>query len=83
MTGGEPVAGLHDTGAYAAAGPRFRRAAAPALRAFDRGRLRMLARAQPPPARLLDVGAGRGRFVAAARARGYDARGIEPSPARA
>jgi SAM-dependent methyltransferase len=33
----------------------------------------------PPPPRLLDAGAGRGRFVAAARAAGYDATGIEPS----
>jgi SAM-dependent methyltransferase len=32
-----------------------------------------------PPARLLDAGAGRGRFVAGANAAGYTARGIEPS----
>jgi SAM-dependent methyltransferase len=31
-------------------------------------------------ARLLDVGAGRGRFVTSALEGGYDARGIEPSP---
>jgi SAM-dependent methyltransferase len=35
-----------------------------------------------PPAGLLDVGAGRGRFVAAAREAGYEATGIEPSSAR-
>jgi SAM-dependent methyltransferase len=33
----------------------------------------------PPPARLLDAGAGRGRFVAAARRAGYDVAGVEPS----
>jgi SAM-dependent methyltransferase len=82
VTAGTPVSGLHDTGAYAAAGPRLAALAAPMLRAFDRRRLRLLARAAPPPARLLDAGAGRGRFVAAARAHGYDATGIEPSPAR-
>jgi SAM-dependent methyltransferase len=32
----------------------------------------------PPPARLIDAGAGRGRFVAAALAAGYTAVGIEP-----
>jgi SAM-dependent methyltransferase len=57
--------------------------AAPALAAFDRRRLRMLRRGAPPPGRLVDAGAGRGRFVAAARAAGYDAEGFEPDPARA
>jgi SAM-dependent methyltransferase len=63
--------------------PRGARLAAPLLAGFDRRRLRMLRAAVPPPARLLDVGAGRGRFVAAARRAGYDAEGIEPDPARA
>jgi SAM-dependent methyltransferase len=52
------------------------RAAAPVLAAFDRRRLALIGR---PGAALLDVGAGRGRFVAAARAAGYRAEGIEPS----
>jgi SAM-dependent methyltransferase len=77
------VAGLHDSGAYAAPSPRLAALAEPVLRAFDRRRTRMLARVAPPPARLLDAGAGRGRFVAAARARGYEATGLEPSPGRA
>jgi SAM-dependent methyltransferase len=53
----------------------------PVLRAFDAQRLRLLDSATPAVegARLLDAGAGRGRFVAAARAAGFDARGIEPS----
>ena len=63
--------------------PRGARLAAPALAAFDRRRLRLLRRHAPPPARLLDAGAGRGRFVLAARRVGYDAEGIELDPARA
>ncbi|HWH10502.1 MAG TPA: class I SAM-dependent methyltransferase [Solirubrobacteraceae bacterium] len=66
----------HDTGAYATHQPRLRRLAAPLLDRFDRQRLRLLA---APGPRLLDVGAGRGRFVAAARAAGFQADGIEPS----
>jgi SAM-dependent methyltransferase len=73
-----PVA-AHDSGAYATDEPRLARAAAPVLAAFDRRRLALLRDTVPPPARLLDAGAGRGRFVAAARAAGYDAEGLEPS----
>ena len=69
-------ASAHDTGAYAKK-PRLAGAASPLLAAFDRARLRRL---PPPPGRVLDAGAGRGRFVAAARRAGYDAVGIEPSP---
>ena len=47
---------------------------------FDRARLAHLRSAGAlTPGRLLDVGAGRGRFVAQARAAGWYAHGIEPS----
>ena len=73
-------AAAHEQGAYGGGTPRGSRPAAPLLRAFDRRRLTFLARAGArPPGRLLDVGAGRGRFVAQARAAGWDADGIEPS----
>ena len=80
MTVGEaPPQDVHETGAYRPGSPRLAGLAAPLLSSFDRRRLALLARAAPPPARLLDAGAGRGRFVAAARVAGYEARGIEPS----
>jgi SAM-dependent methyltransferase len=70
----------HEAGAYGGGTPRGAGLAAPLLRAFDRRRLSFLARAGArPPGRLLDIGAGRGRFVAQARAAGWDADGIEPS----
>jgi SAM-dependent methyltransferase len=80
FTAGAPAAELHESGAYAPGTPRLHRLSMPALQAFDRRRLALLAPLARPGARLLDAGAGRGRFVAAARAAGYDARGIEPSP---
>jgi 2-polyprenyl-3-methyl-5-hydroxy-6-metoxy-1,4-benzoquinol methylase len=73
-------AAAHEQGAYGGGTPRGAGLAAPLLRAFDRRRLTFLARAGArPPGRLLDVGAGRGRFVAQARAAGWEADGIEPS----
>ncbi|MBW3653840.1 MAG: class I SAM-dependent methyltransferase [Actinobacteria bacterium] len=70
----------HEAGAYAGGAPRGAQLAAPLLRAFDRRRLAFLARAGGhPPGRLLDIGAGRGRFVAHARAAGWNADGLEPS----
>jgi 2-polyprenyl-3-methyl-5-hydroxy-6-metoxy-1,4-benzoquinol methylase len=73
------VPGSHDMGAYSARPPRLAGLARPLLEGFDRRRLALLGGLAPPPARLLDAGAGRGRFVSVARAAGYDAWGIEPS----
>ncbi|WP_249010771.1 class I SAM-dependent methyltransferase [Conexibacter sp. DBS9H8] len=73
---GDPVRSAHSAGAYRPTRPRGAHLAAPLLSVFDRQRLSLL---PPPPARLIDAGAGRGRFVAAARLAGYQAIGIEPS----
>jgi SAM-dependent methyltransferase len=70
---------LHEIGAYRPGTPRLYRAALPVLRALDRRRLGLLRRVATPPARVLDAGAGQGRFLAAACAAGYDAFGIEPA----
>jgi SAM-dependent methyltransferase len=70
---------LHEIGAYAPGAPRLHWLARPILGAFDAQRLALLAPALSPGAAVLDVGAGRGRFVAAASAAGYRATGVEPS----
>src|SRR5687767_12006144 len=74
--GPPPPASAHEAGAYRPGRPRGAALAAPLLRAFARRRLALLG---TPRGALLDVGAGRGRFVLSARAAGWDARGIEPS----
>jgi SAM-dependent methyltransferase len=79
VTAGASPVHLHELGAYRPGQPRLYSLAQPLLEAFDRRRLAMLRPLAPAPARLLDVGAGRGRFVAAARGAGYQAQGIEPS----
>jgi SAM-dependent methyltransferase len=81
VTLGELPAGLYDSGAYRPGAPRLHRVAQPVLGLFDAQRLALVRSLVPSPARLLDAGAGRGRFVAAARAAGYDAFGVEPSGA--
>jgi SAM-dependent methyltransferase len=72
--------GLYETGAYAPCGPARDWLLEPARKLLDRERLSLLG-SLPPAARVIDVGAGRGRLVAALQARGHDAVGIEPSRA--
>jgi SAM-dependent methyltransferase len=79
VTIGDAPAELHESGAYRPGTPRLHGAVLPLLHSFDRQRLSLLSGLVSPPARLLDAGAGRGRFVLAARTAGYDAFGIEPS----
>jgi len=70
----------HEAGAYGGGAPRGSKLAAPILDGFARQRLNMLTKAgAQTPGRMLDIGAGRGRFVAQARAAGWYAHGIEPS----
>ncbi len=75
----EAVPDLHDSGAFRAGDPRLLALARPLLRRFDAERLALLRRLAPPGGRIVDAGAGQGRFVAAARAAGYDAIGLEPA----
>ncbi len=79
VTVGGEAAAMHESGAYRAGDPRLYRLVRPLLVSLDRRRLALLSAHVAAPARLLDAGAGRGRFVASARAAGYDAFGIEPS----
>ncbi len=74
-----PSGDLHDSGAFRAGTPRLHRVVRPLLDRFDAQRLELLRRLAAPGARVLDAGAGQGRFVAAARRAGYDAIGLEPS----
>jgi SAM-dependent methyltransferase len=74
-----PMPDLHDSGAFAAGNPRLLALARPLLERFDAQRLALLARLAAPGGRIVDAGAGQGRFVAAARAAGYTAVGLEPA----
>jgi SAM-dependent methyltransferase len=81
VTGGDPPGPEHyETGVYSRRPPRAAVLLEPALRVAAGQPARLLRRAGlPPGARVLDVGAGRGRQLAALRRAGFDARGIDPS----
>jgi SAM-dependent methyltransferase len=78
--GAPPAPEAYESGQYALARPRFSPAVDKVQRIVTRQPVRFLQRAGlQPRARVLDVGAGPGRLVAALGAAGYDAHGIEPS----
>lgn len=71
---------LYEGGTYAPARPGLGALVAPLRRLAERDRMRFLGGLEPG-ARVLEVGAGDGSFVARLAAAGLDARGIEPSEA--
>jgi SAM-dependent methyltransferase len=73
---------LYESGTYATPRPALDRAIEPLRALVERDKLRF-ARDLPPGARIVEVGAGDGRFVARLRAAGFDASGIEPSASAA
>ena len=79
VTASPPWEDSYETGTYRPQRSLMTRLAAPLLRSFERHRIRLVRALIPPPARLLDAGAGRGRFVQEAARAGYEASGIEPS----
>jgi SAM-dependent methyltransferase len=78
-TAGSAGPELYETGVYRAGSTRLPWVVEAVRRGFERQKLRLLRGSLPPPATIVEPGAGQGRFVAAARAAGYEARGFEPS----
>jgi SAM-dependent methyltransferase len=70
---------LYETGVYRAGTTRLAPLISAARRIAERQKLSLLRRPLPPPARMVEVGSGQGRFIVAARAAGYRIRGLEPS----
>jgi SAM-dependent methyltransferase len=73
-------AAMYEGGTYTAARGAARSLLEPLRGLAERDRLRFVARLEPG-ARVLEIGAGDGKLVAAMRDAGLDARGIDPSPA--
>jgi SAM-dependent methyltransferase len=71
---------MYEGGTYAPARGLARRVLAPVRALAERDRVRFVS-GLDRGARVLEVGAGDGKLVAAMRAAGLDARGIDPSPA--
>ena len=79
-SGDPPPPDAYETGQYRPERPRGAGLVARFQEVVTRQPVRFLSHAGlAPGARVLDVGAGPGRLVAALTAAGYDARGIEPS----
>jgi SAM-dependent methyltransferase len=74
------AAALHEGGVYVDPPGPTDRLLEPLRRLAEADRMRRL-RSLEPGARVLEIGAGDGRFVARMREAGLDARGAEPSPA--
>jgi SAM-dependent methyltransferase len=73
-------AALYEGGTYAEARGPVGALLEPLRRLADRDRMRFV-RGLSPGARVLEIGAGDGRFVAIMRGAGLDAWGVDPSPA--
>jgi SAM-dependent methyltransferase len=78
-TAGLADADLYETGVYETGKTRLSPVIQAVRHAFERQKLGILHRAVPPPARIVEAGAGQGRFVGAAANVGYLAGGFEPS----
>lgn len=78
--GEPPPPALYEGGTYAPARPGAARLLEPLRSLADRDRMRFV-EAIAAGARVLEVGAGDGKFVALMRAAGLDAWGLDPSPA--
>ena len=76
--GATPPDGLYEAGTYAPARPALDRLLEPLRTLVERDKLRFV-RGLPPGSRVLEVGAGDGRFTSRLVAAGFDASGIEPS----
>jgi glycosyltransferase involved in cell wall biosynthesis/SAM-dependent methyltransferase len=70
---------LYETGLYEVGSTRLSHLVDGLRRGFEHQKLSFLRGALPPPARIVEAGAGQGRFVVAAWKAGYDAGGFEPS----
>lgn len=79
LPAGAAVAGeLYEGGTYATARPGLDRLLEPLRALVERDKLRFVSDLRPG-ARVLEIGAGDGRFTSRLVAAGFDARGIEPS----